>query len=100
MELTNEDVLALDAVYNEQQRYENQKGPAVGFLKAPMVPQLPKEQVLSHFGKLQGLGLIIRAEDHSQQLGSGSYPTGGGFFVLERGKAFLRAIAKRSQTNS
>jgi hypothetical protein len=96
MELTDEDVVALRAVYEAQHRYENQKAPAIGILKAPTVPQLPREQVLSHFGKLQGLGLIIRAEDYTQQLSGGAYPSGGGFFVLERGKSFLRAIAERS----
>lgn len=96
MELTDHDVVVLQSVSEAQWHYEHQETPPLGVLKAPLVSQLPREQVLASFGKLQGLGLIIRAQDHSEQSGTNSYPSGGGFFVSEPGKAFLRAIAKGS----
>jgi hypothetical protein len=95
MELTDHDVIVLQSVNEAQWRYDHQEAPVLGVLKPPLVPELPGEQVLSHFGKLQGLGLIILAQYRSEQSGGGGYPSGGGFFILERGKAFLRAISTK-----
>jgi hypothetical protein len=93
MELTDEDVAALRSVLEAQEKYENQPAPFLGVLKPPLVPELGPNRALSSFGKLQGLGLIIRAQDRAEQLGGVTHPSGGGFFMLERGQNFLRSIA-------
>ena len=63
-------------------------------LSAPQIPGVEPEAVLGICGKLQSLGLIATPQQHSSALRKGSYPTGGGFVLLERSQMFLRFVLK------
>jgi len=93
--LTDDDVLVLRELRNEFQRYEQLPSTAIHTLSVPTLKDVPPDSVLGICGKLQSLGLIATPEQHAVALKRGSYPTGGGFVLLDRAEAFLKFIAER-----
>ncbi len=99
MELTDDDVLVLERVYQAAQGYEHSKG-WNDTIFAPEVPEIPRGRVLTSFAKLQAFGLIIKPQDHAVLTRSASYPTGGGFLVLPLGVSFVESITRSNESES
>ena len=95
MELADDDVLVLKQLRDAVDRYWHLPAEAVHTLTVPDVPGVAADSVLGICGKLQSLGLISTAEQHAIALKLGSYPTGGGFVLLDRAEVFLKFIADR-----
>jgi len=97
-ELTDDDVLVLNHLRQAVDRYWRLASDALHTLPVPEVPGFTADSVLGICGKLQSLGLIAGAEQHARALKQASYPTGGGFVLLDRAEAFLQFIANRDST--
>jgi len=94
VEMSDQDVTTLMALRETQRRYERDLGslnktPVLGF---PTVAGLSPESALSICGKLLSLGLISPPQQRAMSVGPNSYPSGGGYFLLERGQRFLRFV--------
>jgi hypothetical protein len=98
-ELTDEDVLVLKHLGEAVDKYWHLPSIALHTLPVPDVQGVAPATVLGICGKLQSLGLIATAEQHSRALKLGSYPSGGGFLLLDRAEAFLMFIAERDATD-
>jgi hypothetical protein len=92
-QLSDEEVLVLHALRDQQTRYEKDGGRTMTGLTLAAVEGLGQEKVLGICGKLLSLGLIAEPEQRAVALGLGSYPRGGGYIVLSRGVGFLEFIA-------
>jgi len=93
IEMTDDDVLVLKQVRDDFERYLHLPADALHTLIVPDVQGVQPESVLGICGKLQSLGLIATAQQHAVALRQGSYPSGGGFVPLDRGRSFLEFIA-------
>jgi hypothetical protein len=92
-ELADDEVVVLNEVRVEQDRYEHLPATFDHTLSVPKITGMKPDLVLSICGKLQSLGLIAAPEQHAKALSLASYPSGGGFVMLDRAKTFLRFIA-------
>lgn len=91
-ELTDDDVLVLKQLKEAVYKYWHLPAHAVHTLMVPDLQTVAPDSVLGICGKLQSLGLIATAQQHAMALKQSSYPSGGGFVLLDRAEAFLKFI--------
>lgn len=93
MEMADQDVFVLKRLRGAVDKYQHLAADALHILAVPDVPGVKPDSVLGICGKLQSLGLISTAQQHAIALKLSSYPSGGGFILLDRAEAFLGFIA-------
>lgn len=98
MNLSDEDVVVLLEVRERQHRWERNQTTQPSLFAPTDLPGIAPERALSILAKLTSLGLIIRAEDRTQQLRANTFPGGGGVFILATGARFLRALSETPTT--
>lgn len=99
-QLTDNDVLVLKELRDAADRYAHLPAHEMHTLPMPDIEGVPPDSVLGICGKLQSLGLIATAEQRAKALKQFfSFPSGGGFILLDPAEAFLKFIGDNDDTD-
>jgi hypothetical protein len=97
MTLADEDIVLLRAVAENHNRYQMRSPFTPEVLQVPTKTLgIAPERLLSVYGKLTSLGLIMQGQDRVEQLQAHSHPTGGGLMLLDRARVFLQSVTGRN----